>query len=389
MAEDPGRVPVDPDAPAQPEQHDPPQQPDRRQALRGAALVAGGALAGAIGGRASARGQELVKDDPSGLAPPASSQAWTFVEPGGSIQDAIDTGAKAIQLGIGNYEVAEPISVTRGCAIRGVGPETTIAVGPNATDPLPSVFDIGGGGQADGVSISSLFISCRDQAVTGIDVHIEGSDGNQFGEPDSVCRFDDLRIWSAIENGIWYHGPDAQAIVTSRVRVRRAGRYGFRIEAPDNVWIACEATTRPGPPAGDRPAGFFVASANNHFSHCKAWYVRGYGWHLAGVRNVLTGCEAQDCADHGFFVDRGKNTLTGCMADTCSAAVTDGTPDGADGFFVRPDTADVVMVGCLAFDRTASPQQRYGFNVPAAMVSEGRFAGNAAWDNLTGGVNGR
>ena len=60
-----------------------------------------------------------------------------------------------------------------------------------------------------------------------------------FGEPDAVCRFDDLRIWNPLENGIWYHGPAARAMVTSRVRVRQAESLrASRIEAPDNVWVA-------------------------------------------------------------------------------------------------------------------------------------------------------
>lgn len=380
--------------------------------MQGAAAVAGGAIAGAMTGAVAARSA----DGPSppaapgaasptgGASTPATSEPgasgsesggpepggpWRFVAPGASIQAAIDDGATSIQLGAGTYPVTEPIRPSRGCAIRGVGPTTMVVAEPEGDADLPAVISVGGGGEVDGVSISALFVSCAQRATTGIDVHIVGSTDNVFGEPDAVCRLDDLRIWSATENGVWYRGTDAQAIVTSRVRVRQAGRYGFRIEAPDNVWIACEATTRKDPPPGDVPAGFFIGSANGHFSHCKAWYVRGYGWQVAGVRNVLTGCEAQDCGDHGFFVDQGKNTLTGCMADTASALVAGGTADGADGFFVRPESPDVVLSGCIAFDRTAEPQQRYGFNVPAGMVAEGRFAANAAWDNRSGDVNRR
>lgn len=368
----------------------PAHSPQRRRALRGAALVAGGAVAGALTGSVAGRhGRDSGSDVAAPRPVPDDEASRRYVAPGESIQDAIDAGAMAISLGAGTYEVTAPIELRSGVTIGGIGSRTMVRVAPDAPSVISAVFSVGAGGPIDGVTIASLFITCTDRATSGIDVHIVGTDGNLFGEPDAICRFDDLRIWQPIEQGIWYHGSDTQATVTSRVRVRRAGRYGFRIESPDNVWVACEATTVPEPTPGPVPAGFYVGSANGHFDHCKAWYVRGYGWHIDGVRNVFTGCEAQDCADHGFFIDSGQNALSGCMADTCSAAVAEAAPGSADGFFVRPESADVVLSGCIAFDRTSEAQQRHGFNVPAAMIDEGRFAANAAWNNRSADINRR
>ncbi|MGC0417344.1 hypothetical protein ABIA38_002858 [Embleya sp. AB8] len=50
------------------------------------------------------------------------------------------------------------------------------------------------------------------------------------------------------------------------------------------------------------------------------------------------------------------------------------------------------MVGCQAFDRKPSgraAQQRYGFNVPAMMVTGGWLTGCSGYDNTGGTVNAR
>lgn len=216
---------------------------------------------------------------------------------------------------------------------------------------------------------------------------IEGEDDNFEGEPDAMIRLDDLWVYEPLDDGVWYRGEDTQATVTSRVRVRRAGRHGFHVEAPDNWWLACEATTVDRAGTGESN-GFEVKSSNNHFTHCKAWYCAGNGWHLRGVRNTFTGCEAQDTKGHGWFVEWTQCTLTACSADTASAQRLGAASGQADGFYVA--AADrLAMVGCMAYDRTGSPQQRYGFNVPEELVADGRFVGNVAWDNLDGDINRR
>ncbi len=348
----------------------------RRRALLG--LVAGGgagAVAGLVAGRLGA--DRIADDRPGG--------PWTHVAPGASIHDAFAGGALAVALGAGEYPIDRPLAMPRGASLRGVGRSTILRAAPAGPDPLDAVISIGGGGPVDGVSIADLVVHAGGLATTGIDLHIQGEDGNFDGEPDAMCRLDDLWVYEPLDDGVWYRGDDAQATITTRVRVRRAGRHGFHVQAPDNWWIACEATTTDRAGTGESH-GFEITSSNNHFSHCKAWYCAGHGWHHKGVRTTFTGCEAQDTKGHGWFVEWSQCTLTGCTADTASAARLGAAPGAADGFYVEsPDK--LVITGCTSTDRTTPPQQRYGFNVPAGLVDDGRFVANVAWAVRDGEVH--
>jgi hypothetical protein len=351
-----------------------PPEPSAGHARR--ALLRGGGLA--VAGLA---GVSAATFD----AAPASAAAvgpWEYVAPGGSIQSAINAGAKAIQLGAGTYTITAPIVPTAGCTIRGVGQKTEIVAGT----AMAAMVAIGQGKAIDGVYLGDLVLDCATKATTGIDLHIVGTTGNYKGEPDSMCRLDNLWVYSPVVDGIVYRGTDTQATSTSRVRVRGAGQYGFHIDAPDNWWTSCEATTRSSTGAN---AGFYVGAnaANNFFQACKAWYVRGYGWHVKANRNKFIGCESQDTKSHGWYIEWDRNTFVGCVADTAAMYDVEGTANTADGFYVA-DGAATALVGCQSFDRRPggrAAQQRYGFSVPTTMVSGGRLVGATGWDN-TGGL---
>ncbi|KAB2344032.1 right-handed parallel beta-helix repeat-containing protein [Actinomadura rudentiformis] len=360
----------------------------RRSVLGGAAIAAAGVTAGAMADEGFSRGG----DRPGAVRP--GDGPWTYVPPGGSIQDAIEGGAKAVLLGVGEYRMTQPIVPTGGCTIRGVGQQTRLL----ATSRMPTMIAIGNGRSVDGVMIGDLVLDCADRAAIGIDLDISGTDRFYKGEPDSVCRLDNMSIHQPVLDGVAYRGRDTQACVTSRVRVRQAGRYGFRVEAPDNWWIACEATTRR---QTGSSAGFYVGAAipgsngiggtNNFFEACKAWYCRDYGWHIKSSRNKFIGCEAQDIRSHGWFIESDRNVFTGCVADTAGMRDVGGTAGTADGFHVVQGD-QTSLVGCQAFDRRVGgepPQQRYGFNVPATMADEGRVSGHTGWDNVAGLLNKR
>lgn len=386
MTSDPAPGPGPGSTPAEP-------SPSRRGLLTGAAAVLAGAGAGA--GAAAL----LQRDDP----PPAPRLAagsvaggdrgpWHYVAPGGSIQQTIDGGASAIQLGAGVYPADAPIVPTPGCTIRGIGEQTIV----RATADLPAVFAVGDGGPIGGVTLADLVVDAAGRAAIGIDVDIVGTEGNLQGEPDAVCRFDALWVLDATRDGIAYRGTDTQACITSRVRVRRAGRNGYRIEAPDNVWIACEATTSGPDGAGfsidvAEPGSDGIGAANLHFHACKAWYCHGVGWRVATGRNAFAGCEAQDVAGHGWHITAPRNTFTSCSADTAAMADVGGLPDRSDGFHVEP-AEELALVGCMAFDRRPGKrpaQQRYGFNVPEALVSAGLLVAPIGWGNTGGLINAR
>lgn len=336
-----------------------------RRAMVGGALAAGTAL-----------GASALMASPAAAAPVGP---WEYVAPGASIQAAITAGAKAIQLGVGTYTVTAPITPTRGCSIRGVGQSTRIVAGTTGMD---SVIAIGAGGAIDGVHVSDLVCDAASKANHGINLNINGTTGNYKGEPDAVTRLDDIWVYGSVLDGIIYQGTDTQATVSSRIRVRQAGRHGFHVVAADNVFIACEATTAS---AGGQH-GFFVNGANCHYHACKAWYCRGYGWHVKGTRNSFVGCESQDTKLHGWYVEWGKNTFTGCMADTAGMYDVGGTAGNADGFYIEA-TSEMTMTSCLAFDRRpggAVAQQRYGFNLPTALDTAGLFVANTGWDNAVG-----
>lgn len=358
----------------------------RRSVLGGTAFAAAGVTVGVAA-------ETLLGPGPT---PAAAEQTgpWTYVPPGGSIQRAIAGGATAVMLGHGEYPLTEPLVPTRGCTIRGAGQRTRL----RAARSMDAMIAIGDGRSVDGVSISDLVLDCADRAGIGIDLDITGTSRFYKGEPDAVCRLDNLAVYMPALDGVAYRGSDTQACVTSRVRVRQAGRYGFRVEAPDSWWIACEATTRRqtgssagfyvGPPI---PGSDGIGGANNFFQACKAWYCRDYGWHVKGERNKFIGCESQDTRAHGWFIEADRNVFTGCVADTSGSRDLGAGANEADGFFVGQGD-QTSLVGCQAFDRKPSgqaPQQRYGFNVPAAMADQGRVAGHTGWDNLTGLLNRR
>jgi hypothetical protein len=314
------------------------------------------------------------------------------VAPGGSVQDTVDGGAKAILLGDGEYPITQPLVPTPGCTIRGIGERTVL----RATAAMGAVIAVGDGGPIGGVTLADLVIDAAGQAAIGIDVDIVGTTGNLRQEPDAVCRFDNLWVLDAALDGIAYRGTDTQASITSRVRVRRARRYGYRIEAPDNTWIGCEATT-----SGPDGAGFYIGvaidgsdgigAANLHFHACKAWYCQGYGWLVTTGRNSFMGCEAQDTAKTGWMITGARNTFNGCIADTAGMADVGGEPSSADGFYVEPG-AELALVGCMAFDRSPgglTPQQRYGFNVPQPLIDDGLLVAPTGWGNTDGLINAR
>jgi len=342
------------------------EQIGRRSMLTGAA-VAGVATAGAV----------------LGSALPAAAAAvgpWEYVAPGSSIQTAITGGAKAIQLGAGTYNVTSAIVLQRAVSIRGVGQSTRIVC--TASPTISEVITISGA--IDGVYLGDFVIDVAGKANVGINLDINGTSGNYQGEPDAVCRLDNLWIYSPVQDGIVYQGTDTQATVTTRVRVRQAGRYGYNILAPDNMFIGCEATT-----ASGGQSGFYVGSANCQYHSCKAWYCRGYGWHVKGTRNAFIGCESQDTKLHGWYIEYDKNAFVGCVADTAGMYDVGGTSGTADGFYVDPGVR-TTMSGCLAFDRKPgghAAQQRYGFNILTALQSGGLFVANTGWDNATGLVN--
>jgi hypothetical protein len=368
-----------------------PRSPGRRALLTGGAAVLAGAGAGAAAASLLDDGDGAPRLA-AGSVPGGPGLPWQHVAPGGSIQETIDGGATAILLGAGEYPIDQPLRLTPGCTIRGVGEQTALV----ATAPLPAVVTIGAGGPVGGVTLADLVVDARRQADVGIDLDIVGTEGNRDGEPDAVCRLDHLWVLDPVLDGIAYRGTDTQATITSRVRVRRAGRHGYRIEAPDNVWIACEATT-----SGADGAGFYVGTAvegsngigaaNCHFHACKAWYCRGVGWLVTTGRNTFVGCEAQDTAGHGWRITGARNTFSSCVADTAGMADVGGTPGTADGFSVEPD-AELALVGCMAFDRTPGglpPGQRYGFDVPRALVDDGLLVAPIGWGNTAALINPR
>ena len=371
---------------------DQPGATTRRGLIGGAIAAVAGAGAGAAAAALITSGDDAPPALAPGSVPGGDGAPWHVVEPGGSIQASIDGGATAILLGDGTYPIDEPLRPTPGCTIRGIGERTVLA----ATREMDAVVAIGAGGPVGGVTLADLVVDAAKQAAIGIDVDIVGTTGNLRDEPDAVCRFDHLWVLDAAQDGIAYRGTDTQACITTRTRVRRAGRHGYRVEAPDNVWVACEATT-----SGTGGAGFYIGvalegsdgigAANLHFHACKAWYCHGVGWQVTTGRNAFVGCEAQDTASHGWEITGARNTFSACVADTAGMRDVGGRPDAADGFYVVPG-AELSLVGCMAFARGpggAPEQQRYGFNVPTSLVDDGLLVAPVGWGNARGLINAR
>lgn len=319
--------------------------------------------------------------------------AFTFVAPGDSIQDAIDLGAQAIELGAGEYHLTAPLVPVSDLTIRGVGSQTRLI----ADNAMSAMIALGNGGPICNVMLTGFTVDCDNLADVGIDINIVGTTGFYQGEPDAICTLSDLRVYDPTLDGVVLRGTDTQACRLSNIRVRRADRYGFRVEAPDNWFTACEATTTT---ATGSSAGFFIGvlagsngigASNNQFTACKAWYCRDYGWHVKGTRNRFTSCESQDTRLHGWYIEWDKNVYDGCTADTAGSYDVGGVSGNADGFYVSAGSY-TSMVGCQAFDRKPGghvAQQRYGLNVPTSMVTGGRLVAYSGYDNVSALLNQR
>ncbi|MEZ5181665.1 MAG: hypothetical protein R2702_07305 [Acidimicrobiales bacterium] len=363
----------------------------RRALLTGGLAVVAGAGAGAAAGALLGRRDEPAPRLAAGSVPGGDGGPWRYIEPGGSVQEAIDAGATAIQLGDGAYPVDAPLRPTPGCTIRGVGERTVL----QAVADLPAVVAVGAGGPVGGVVVSDLVVDAAGRAEIGIDLDVVGAAGNLRQEPDAVCRLDQLWVLDAALDGIAYRGTDTQATVTSRVRVRRAGRHGYRIEAPDNVWLACEATTR-----GTDGAGFWIGvalpgsdgigAANNHFHACKAWYCHGVGWEVGTGRNAFAGCEAQDTASHGWRITAPRNTLSACVADTAGMADVGGRPGEADGFSVEPGESWRSWAAWPSTARPAGgPPAALRVRRARSLVDAGLLVAPIGWGSTGGLINAR
>lgn len=335
-------------------------------------------------------GNYVFPQGPQGDPGPAGtgsggSLGFTYVPPGSStaaLQAALNAAEGVVLLGAGQYTITTPLVLPRRCGLWGMGGATHLVAG---TAGMAAVILVGNGGPCDRWQIRDLVIDCNSNATAGIDVNVNGTTGNSNGEPDSQGQIENLYINDAASYGIWYRGPDTQAIVTRRVRVRRAGQHGFYIQAPDNLWDHCEATQ-----SSTTGAGFLVAGANCHFNHCKAWYCHGYGYDIQGTRCIFTGCEAQDVALHGWYIEYDKNTFVACTADMAGRQDVGGVANSADGFYFAGGTSTVI-VGCFAIDRAQGvpAQQRYGFNVPATWYNStpAPMVGITGYGNTAGLLN--
>jgi hypothetical protein len=341
---------------------------DRREVLRSITVGMGTAFGvTAVGGSAAA---EVSKE-------PRDREAVIRLTPKDSIQAALDDGVQSVHLSPGDWKITAPIVARPGASVTGSGQSSRLVA---TAAGLPAVLAIGNGKQCDGFVVSNLVVNANKLATTGIDLNPVGRGSYYEDEPDPMHRLVNLWVYDAVQDNVWYRG-DARATVSQLVRSRRAGRHAFNCANADSWWIACEGTTLQ---AGIGSAGFFIGSTNCFYVACKAWYCRDYGYYVKGTRNKFSVCESQDTRSHGWYVEFDKNVFNGCVADTAGFHDVGGKPNSADGFYVVNDNESQAMIGCQAFDRFGSPQQRYGFNVPASMVDEGRLVAPTGYGNAAG-----
>lgn len=288
-----------------------------------------------------------------------SGEVIRTVTPGQSIQAAINQGPGWVFLAPGTHNVTAPIEMAKNVRLSGAGPATIL----NATSAISSVIHVGN--EIVRWVVDHMQIQCNALAQIGVDVATDFAGSSVESEPDCMGRMDLLWIYDAANIGVRHlGGVDVQNCYTSRVRVRRAENYAFWNEGADNSFLFCDGTTN-----SATGAGFYAGGANSHYTSCKAWYCRNYGWHTASTRSMFIGCGSQDTKNHGWYIEYDKSTYVGCIADSAAYGDVGGVLNGADGFYVV--STGILMVGCMSFDRMQGypAQQRYGFNLPTAMSS--------------------
>lgn len=314
-------------------------------------------------------------DKPAPASVP-TAQASTTVE----LLAALEAGTSAIALTAGEFELDEPLILSPGTMLSGAGQATRLRATKKFDNDRPIIAIGDNSGPAEGVTLADFVVDCDNEAASGIAIEGIAAEGYQH-EIDSMCRLDNLWVYDSLSDGIVYAGKDSRSIISSRLRVRRAGGHGMLIRNSDSWWIGCEATTMN--QRGDT-AGFFVdGGANNFFETCKAWYCRDYGWRVRGVRNKFIGCESQDTRLHGWQIEWDRNVFSACVADTAGMFDVGGVPNSADGFYFEGGTA-TSLVGCQSFDRQpfgSGIQQRHGFNVPADFAASGSLVAPTGYDN--------
>lgn len=295
----------------------------------------------------------------------SGGSGFRLVNPGENIQTAIDVGPGVVFLMPGTHNRTTGLSMKKDVTLMGAGGGTRLV----ATSAMTRLIDVSA---VDAIRyvIKDMVIDCNSLATIGIDNRVNFSGTSVDGEPDCMGRLDNLWVYDATDIGIRYGdvAGDVQNMITTRCRVRRAGNYGLwigdasTITAADNIFSHIDVTT-----SNTTGAGFYVGVANSHFTLCKAWYCRNYGWHVKGTRNTFGQCESQDTRNHGWYIEWGKNVFSACVADSAAYYDVGGTVNGADGFYVVDGSN--ILSACHSFDRQqgASSQQRYGFNLPTAM----------------------
>ena len=325
-----------------------------------------------------------------GLQPDAYTRP---VQAGESIAAAVATvaalGGGVVRLAAGSHTIDSELILRANVSLVGEGPATVLS----AAVAMRAVVSTG---SAAGVSVDKLRIACNNLADYGL--YSSPAPGSDYGvhAPDPCFRAQDLFIDDARVAGV-YLGGQARATYLRLIRVRRAGGWGFWLRNPDSWIVDCEATTTGSttkspdldqkPPVG---AGFYVGTVNTVLRGCKAWYVRGYGWHIRGSRNRISECESQDTLSHGWKVEYDGNTFTNCVADTASMYDVGGK-GGVDGWYID-GVGTNVFVGLQSFDRRPNGKpalQRWGYNLKKELLDSGRFLGYSGYGNVSGLVNAR
>jgi hypothetical protein len=243
------------------------------------------------------------------------------VEINAAITDAFNTSGTAeggfVQLCPGTYTIAHPgVTMLGRTILRGAGAATVLS-GTGTWSTRSGLITLSDDDDSERWLVEGFMLRGNNIAnCDGVYVKIDiGGGGGNFtgdGDVDAAGRIDLIWIWNTDYgvhiDSIGTNG-DAQAILTSRVRIRNTRSSGIRSNVADNhfhmVDVGGCSDANPG-------AGIEILQANNKISNSKFWYTtRASGssadWHGAGMRigsagNHISNVICQENQGHGAIL---------------------------------------------------------------------------------------
>ena len=275
----------------------------RRRMMRlGAASAVGGLAAAGVVASASPAGAEEPND-------------WHVVNPGGSIQNALNdaenAGGGIVYLEAGVHPVTSKLTMGENIILRGAGANTVLETRAN----IGWVIELKPRSQGSAIEDLRIFGLANSYNAGGIRVNTQGP--SLFSGSDSYVSLRNLFIHNTRKQGVLVENGTREARMHNVVVLSSRDEHCIEFNGVDSILSDCTAASAGNGHAGPTAHGFLIGGGNNRLTGCKAFYNAGSGFHISGNRGQLSACQAQDNYVDGIRLDNAQDVaLSACCADS-------------------------------------------------------------------------